>query len=114
MNPERIGWHSCAVIISDNVGTQIDGLGQITAGADNHWYNGFKEADWGGNFGIRKCDATTIPPIITRGVLIDVAGFRKVDALPSHYRITVEDLKATLPDFLRSRGELRMTRRGMR
>jgi kynurenine formamidase len=95
-NPDRIGWHSCALFISDNVGTQIDGLGHITTGADDHWYNGYKEADWGGNFGIRKCDATTIPPIITRGVLIDVAGLRKVDGLPSHYKITVDDLKAAL------------------
>src|SRR5436305_11023941 len=82
-------WHSCALFISDNVGTQIDGLGHITAGEDNRWYNGFKEADWGGNFGIRKCDVTTIPPIITRGVLLDVAGMRKLDVLPPHYRITV-------------------------
>jgi hypothetical protein len=95
-NPRRMGWHSCAVFINDNVGTQIDGLGHVTTGEDNHWYNGFKEADWGGNFGVRKCDVTTIPPIVTRGVLIDVAGFRKVDALPSHYRITVEDLKGAL------------------
>lgn len=95
LNPDKIGWHSCALFISDNVATQIDSLGHITVGEDNHWYNGFKEADWGGNFGIRKCDATTIPPIITRGVLLDVAGFRKVDALPSHYRITAEDLQAT-------------------
>jgi hypothetical protein len=84
------------VFINDNVGTQIDGLGHVTTGDDNHWYNGFKEADWGGNFGVRKCDATTIPPVITRGVLIDVAGMRKVDALPSHYRIPVDDLKASL------------------
>jgi kynurenine formamidase len=96
LNPDRIAWHSCTVIINDNVGTQIDGLGHITTGKDNHWYNGFKESEWGGNFGVRKCDSTTIPPIITRGVLIDVAGFRKVDALPSHYRITPEDLKAAL------------------
>jgi kynurenine formamidase len=95
-NPHKMGWHTCAVFINDNVGTQIDGLGHVTTGEDNHWYNGFKEADWGGNFGIRKCDATTIPPIITRGVLIDVAGFRKVDALPSRYKITVEDLKGSL------------------
>jgi kynurenine formamidase len=95
LNPQKIAWHSCAIFISDNVGTQIDGLAHITTGDDNHWYNGFKEADWGGNFGVRKCDATTIPPIITRGVLLDVAGFRKVDALPSHYRITADDLRAT-------------------
>lgn len=96
LNPQKIGWHSCALFMSDNVATQIDSLGHITQGKDNQWYNGFKEADWGGNFGIRKCDATTIPPIITRGVLIDVAGLRKVEALPSHYRISVEDLQAAL------------------
>jgi kynurenine formamidase len=95
-NPRHMGWHSCALFINDNVGTQIDGLGHVTAGEDNHWYNGFKEADWGGNFGIRKCDSTTIPPIITRGVLIDVAGHRKLDALPAHYKITAEELQATL------------------
>ncbi len=95
-NPQKIGWHSCALFISDNVATQIDSLGHITAGEDNHWYNGFKEKDWGGNFGIRKCDATTIPPIITRGVMIDVAGARGVDALPSHYEITPSDLQAAL------------------
>ncbi len=96
LNPHKVGWHSCALFMSDNVATQIDSLGHITQGDDHHWYNGFKEADWGGNFGIRKCDATTIPPIITRGVLIDVAGLRQVDALPAHYRITAEDLQAAL------------------
>lgn len=95
-NPERIYWHSAAVFISDNVGTQIDGLAHITAGPDFHWYNGYKEADWGGDFGPRKCDASTIPPIIARGVLIDVAAYKKVDALPGHTVITTEDLKKTL------------------
>jgi kynurenine formamidase len=96
LNPDKIAWHSCALFINDNVGTQIDSLGHITTGDDNHWYNGFTEAKWGGNFGIRKCDVTTIPPIITRGVLLDVAGLRKADALPAHYRITPDDLKACL------------------
>src|SRR5262249_54856363 len=41
-------------------------------------------------------DVPTIPPVITRGVLLDVAGLRKVDALPSRYRITVADLQACL------------------
>ena len=76
--------------------TQIDSLGHITAGADNHWYNGFKESDWGGDFGVRKCDAVTIPPIIARGVLVDVAAFKKVDALPGHTAITPKDLRDTL------------------
>lgn len=95
-NPAKMGWHSCALFINDNVATQIDGLGHVTAGEDNHWYNGFKEEDWGGNFGIRKCDAVSIPPIITRGVLIDVAGSRGVDALPPRFRITADHLQAAL------------------
>ena len=95
-NQIRTAWHSCALFINDNVATQIDGLGHVTAGDDNHWYNGFKEQDWGGNWGIRKCDATTIPPIVARGVLIDVARSKNSDALPAHQAITPEDLAAAL------------------
>lgn len=95
-NPGKALWHSSALFISDNVGTQIDGLAHITAGDDYHWYNGFKEGEWGGDWGPRKCDATTIPPIIARGVLIDVAAYRKVDALPAHTALSSKDLQDTL------------------
>ena len=95
-NASGTSWHSSALFISDNVATQIDGLGHATEGEDNHWYNGFKEADWGGNWGIRKCGGETIPPIVARGVLIDVAGHRRVDALPSGFRITPLVLQETL------------------
>ncbi len=95
-NPDLVFWHSAAMFISDNVATQIDGLAHITAGPDYHWYNGFKEGDWGGDWGPRKCDAPTIPPIIARGVLVDVAAFKKLDALPGHTRITRKDLEETL------------------
>jgi kynurenine formamidase len=95
-NADKLAWHSAALFISDNVATQIDGLGHITLGDDNHWYNGFKESDWGGNWGLRKADATTIPPIVARGVLIDVAGLKGVDALPGNYIITAQDLQQAL------------------
>ena len=89
-------WHSCALFMSDNVATQIDGLCHAVEGEDNHWYNGFKESDWGGDWGPRKCDASTIPPIIARGVMIDVPGLKGVKVLPPHYPITVQDLKDAL------------------
>lgn len=95
-NADNVHWHSAAMFLSDNVSTQIDGLAHITAGKDHHWYNGFKEAEWGGDWGPRKCDASTIPPIVARGVLIDVAAFKKVDALPGHTRIQRKDLEETL------------------
>ena len=95
-NSARTAWHSCALFINDNVATQIDGLAHAVTGDDNHWYNGYTEAQWGGDWGVRKCDAVTIPPIVTRGVMIDVAGYKKVDALPAHYSISVQDVQETL------------------
>jgi len=91
-----IAFHSCALFISDNVGTQIDGLGHITTGADNHWYNGFRESDHGLDFGVGRASADRIPPIIARAVLIDVAGWKGADALPANYAIGSKDLQAAL------------------
>ena len=95
-HPKQLGFHSCALFISDNIGTQIDGLGHITTGADNHWYNGFREQDWGGDFGHRKADAEKIPPIVARGVLIDVAGWKGVEALPANFGIGSKEMQAAL------------------
>jgi kynurenine formamidase len=92
----NVRFHSCALFISDNVGTQIDGLGHITSGKDHHWYNGFTEAQHASDFGLMRADADSIPPIIGRAVLIDVAGYKGVDALPSDYSIGVKDLQAAL------------------
>ena len=95
-HPKKMAFHSCALYMSDNLGTQIDGLGHITMGDDNHWYNGFKEEDWGGDFGILKADADGIPPVIGKAILIDVAAWKGVDALPSNFPIGSKELKAAL------------------
>jgi kynurenine formamidase len=95
-NAGHTRWHSSAMFISDNVATQIDGLAHITHGEDNHWYNNFRADRWTGDFGVRKADVTTIPPIVARGVMIDVAGQKGVEALPASYEITVADLEAAL------------------
>ncbi len=89
-------WHSNAIFINDNVATQIDGLAHITHGDKNEFYNGFTADQWGGDFGIRKADATTIPPIVARAVLIDVAGLKGLEALPASYEITVQDIEDAL------------------
>lgn len=96
VNSSGQGWHSCALFINDNVGTQLDALGHVTVGEDNHWYNGFKESDWGGNFGVRKCSAAGIPPLVNRAVMLDIAALRKVKALPPHYAITPDDVVSAL------------------
>jgi kynurenine formamidase len=93
---EKMAWHSGALFISDNVGTQIDALGHITKGADDHWYNGFKEGDHGHDFGLAKADAETIPPVIAKAVLIDVAAWKGVEALPGNFPIGPAELQGAL------------------
>jgi hypothetical protein len=36
-NTGHTRWHSNALFMNDNVASQIDGLGHITHGEDNHW-----------------------------------------------------------------------------
>ncbi|MGH9721635.1 MAG: cyclase family protein [Bryobacteraceae bacterium] len=95
-NSKGVAFHSCALFMSDNVGTQIDGLGHITKGNDDHWYNGFRERDHMTDFGIGKADADTIPPIIARAVMIDVAAWKGAEALPSNFAIGSKELRAAL------------------
>jgi hypothetical protein len=43
-----------------------------------------------------KAGADKIPPLITRGILIDVASEKGVTVLPEAYEITIEDLQGAL------------------
>ena len=95
-NPRHTFWMSNYLIMSDQIGTQLDALSHITTGADNHWYNGFTEEQYLGDFGPKRADAASMPPIIARGVLIDVAAAKGVKALPANYGITAEDLRHAL------------------
>ncbi len=95
-NTSALSFMSGLVLISDHAGTQIDGLAHITTGEDDHWYNGFRSSEWGGDFGPRKASADTTPPIIVQGVLADVASWKGVETLPDRYPISAADLEATL------------------
>lgn len=55
------------VTTSMGIGTQIDGLAHL--GVDHHYYNGITGAEVASS---RKLQPSDIPPIVTRGVLIDM------------------------------------------
>ena len=46
--------------------------------------------------GMRQLGIEKVRPIITRGILIDVAGFKNVDRLSKGYEVTVEDVRGAL------------------
>ena len=61
------------------VGSQIDGLGHI--GVEHVYYNGNKLADFADPSGLKKLGAEKIPPIVTRGVLLDMAAHFGTDVV---------------------------------
>jgi kynurenine formamidase len=76
------------------VGTQFDGLGHV--GIGDLFYNGFNRNDFAKGEGLEKIGVEHVGPIVTRGVLIDVAGYKDVEFLQGGYEISAADLKGAL------------------
>ena len=84
------------IVVSEigQVGTQFDGFAHQTH--ENSWYNCFKVAENATRTGFQKLGVHNVGALFTRGVLIDVAGFKGVEMLGDTYEITVEDLEGAL------------------
>ena len=76
------------------VGTQFDGFAHQTIG--DSLYNCFKQDQITTRAGFSKLGVENVGALVTRGVLIDVAGLKGVDILPDTYEITVADLQQAL------------------
>jgi kynurenine formamidase len=87
------------------VGTQLDAFAHQIYGGE--YYNcitdhemsfseGGNDLSAGARQGFPKLGVEKIPDIMTRGVLIDVAGLKNVDMLPGGYVITADDLQQAL------------------
>ncbi len=63
--------HDERVSTSFGIGSQIDGLGHL--GIGNQYYNGLSTQELSRDDGLAELGTHTIPPIVTRGVLLDMA-----------------------------------------
>ena len=84
------------IVISEigQVGTQFDGFAHQSH-EDSH-YNCFKTGAISTRGSFTKLGIEKVGTLMTRGVLIDVAGLKGVDTLPDTYEITVKDLQDAL------------------
>lgn len=82
------------VFMYTHTGTHIDGLNHF--GVDGAIYNNFRADDHLGSRHWTRGGVEQIPPIVTRGVLFDVAGLKGVECLEPSYAITVGDLQLCL------------------
>lgn len=86
---------SDAIAMGSHVGTHIDALCHFSRGGKLH--EGQEAAtvqSYTG--GLRKFSIDTIPPILRRGVLLDIAGLEETAALAQDFEITPEQLDAAV------------------
>lgn len=85
------------------VGTQFDGLGHVgkrVTMADGTtadvFYNGVTSREMQSPYGLLQLGIEKIKPYITRGILIDVAGYKGLEILPNQHEVTLSDVRGAL------------------
>lgn len=81
------------LVTSSHIGTHVDAIGHFSR--DGLVHGGCPADQIETHAGLTHLDATEIAPYWRRGVLLDVAGFRNVDALGGAEAISAEELAAT-------------------
>lgn len=96
LDPQGVSFNTSLIVVSDHAGTQIDGLCHATYGSDDHFYNGFTTADFGGDHGVARASIAGMPPIVLTAVLIDVAAHLQQPNLEAGFAIGPDLLDAAL------------------
>ena len=76
------------------VGPQLDGLGHV--GHKGLYYNCNPGAEISDITGLKRLGIENVPPLVARGVMIDMAGHFDVDSLDAGQPITSADLEAAM------------------
>lgn len=93
-NTNDFGVFTERVELCTHSATHVDALGHVTIG--DEMYNGFNTKDSANSFGLERLGIEHMPPAITRGVFLDLAGLDGGDALDGARTITAAELKDAL------------------
>ncbi|WP_394827833.1 cyclase family protein [Pendulispora albinea] len=91
---DKVSYTGDAISMYTHTGTHIDSLNHF--GLHGRIYNGFRADEHLGDHGWQRNGPDKMPPIIARGVLLDIAALKGVAMLPNAYAITSADLKDAL------------------
>src|SRR5438128_5381610 len=80
------------------IGTQLDGLGHIGVrmAGDDYLCNGIPGSEFGKAYGLEKLGIENVGVFFTRGVLVDVAGYKDINRMKVGEVVTAEDLQGAL------------------
>lgn len=90
----HVSYSGAAISLYTHMGTHIDALNHF--GLNGKIWNGFSAQEQLGDRGWQVAGVENIPPLIARGVLLDVAAAKGLEMLPDGYRISRDDLLQTL------------------
>ena len=91
MGPSKTTYNDDIIEGWVGVGSQIDGLGHI--GVEHVYYNGNKIADFGDPTGLKKLGIDKLPPMVTRGVLLDMAAHFGTDVVKEGTAFNVKEIE---------------------
>lgn len=74
------------------IGSQLDGLGHL--GIDHRYYNGNHAKDFVAPNGLKKLGTESVPPIATRGILLDMTKLLKAKTLPAGRTFNRKEIEA--------------------
>ncbi|MHB8619086.1 MAG: cyclase family protein [Chloroflexota bacterium] len=76
-----------------HAGTHVDALCHVTCGDDNAWFGGHSADEFLGDHGALCDDASEMPPLVARGLLLDVPAAVRMERLPDGYRVGPDELR---------------------
>jgi len=94
MGPNKFTFNDELAVAWTGVGTQLNGIGHI--GIDNVYYNGNRAQDFVTVEGVTKLGVEKVPPLVARGVVLDMTAHFGVATVPGGTEFTVADIEATL------------------
>lgn len=92
--PNKFTFNDELAVAWTGVGTQLNGIGHI--GINHVYYNGNHAKDFVTVEGVKKLGVEKVPPLVARGVVLDMTVHFGVDIVPGGTTITVADIEATL------------------
>jgi kynurenine formamidase len=90
----NVNWIVEQVEAPSQMGTHIDGLNHMQIG--DRCYNGYRVVDLVEDWGTNRLGIESLPQVVTRGVLVDVAATEGVEHLPLGQVITPDDVEVAL------------------
>jgi kynurenine formamidase len=90
----NVNWIVEVVSSTSQLGTHLDALNHLQIG--DRCYNGHSLTEIAEEWGTHKLGVETVPQIITRGILLDIAKLHGLERLEKGYVISVADVTAAM------------------